>query len=66
MAERMVKFEITLPMNFPEDWDDHDIWFHLNESSWCSSNLIPMLEEYDKECGCICNICTANVLPKGG
>lgn len=56
-----VHWTINLPMEFPEDWDKHMIEFHLNDSSWCCSNLIEMLEEYDKEHGCICGICRAEV-----
>lgn len=34
------------------------IEFHLNELSWCCSNLISKLEKYDEN-GCICGICEA-------
>ena len=50
-------------MNFPPDYDDDLIEFSLNESSWCASNIIPMLEDYDRKHGCICNICEFVVLP---
>lgn len=54
--KRTVRFEIMLPMEFAGDKDDWEINFQLNESSWCMSNLIELLEEYDREHGCICNI----------
>ena len=54
-----------LPMEFPSHMDDWDINFLLNESSWCMSNLIEMLLEYEREHGCICNICEAHVVPDG-
>ena len=38
------------------------IEFHLNESSWCCSNLIKELKKYDEENGCICSICEAKVV----
>lgn len=60
---RIVRFEVLLPMQFPRDQDDWEINFRLNESSWCMSNLIELLEEYDREHGCLCHICTARVVP---
>lgn len=65
MAKRIMKqiqWTIKLPMDFPDDWDNHMIEFHLNESSWCCSNLIEELEKYDEENGCICSICEAKVI----
>lgn len=47
-------------------WDDDMIEFHLNESSWCYSNLISELEKYDEKNGCICGICEAKVAEKIG
>ncbi len=69
MADRQIKtiqWTINLPMDFPSDWDDDMIEFHLNESSWCCSNLISELEKYDEENGCICGICEAKVAEKIG
>ena len=59
--KRTVRIEIDLPMEFPKEWDDKLINFHLNESSWCFSNIIEMLEEYEKQHGCICRICKGKV-----
>ena len=67
MADRQTKtiqWTINLPMDFPSDWDDDMIEFHLNESSWCCSNLISELEKYDEKNGCICGICEAKVAEK--
>ena len=67
MADRQIKtiqWTINLPMDFPSDWDDDMIEFHLNESSWCCSNLISELEKYDEKNGCICGICEAKVAEK--
>lgn len=69
MADRQTKtiqWTINLPMNSPSDWDDDMIEFHLNESSWCCSNLINELEKYDEKNGCICGICEAKVVEKIG
>lgn len=67
MADRQIKtiqWTINLLMDFPSEWDDDMIEFHLNESSWCCSNLISKLEKYDEENGCICGICEAKVAEK--
>lgn len=69
MADRQTKtiqWTINLPMDFPSDWDDDMIEFHLNESNWCCSNLISKLEKYDEKNGCICGICEAKVAEKIG
>ena len=64
MQKRVVRFEIMLPMEFPDDMDDWSINWSLNEGSWCMSNIIDMLEKYDAENGCICNICVGRVVPE--
>ncbi len=69
MADRQTKviqWIINLPMDFPSDWNNDMIEFHLNESSWCCSNLISELEKYDEKNGCICGICEAKVADKIG
>ena len=58
---KTIQWTINLPMDFPSDWNDDMIEFHLNESSWCCSNLISELEKYDEKNGCICGICEAKV-----
>lgn len=57
-----VQFTIDLPMKFPADYTNHDIEFFVNESSWCHSNIIELLEQYDEEYGCLCPICRGKVL----
>ena len=32
---KTIQWTINLPMDFPSDWDDDMIEFHLNESNWC-------------------------------
>lgn len=63
---KVIQWTINLPMDFPYDWDDDMIEFHLNESSWCCSNLISELEKYDEKNGCICGICEAKIAEKIG
>lgn len=50
---KTIQWTINLSMDFPSDWDDDMIEFHLNESNWCCSNLISELEKYDEKNGCI-------------
>lgn len=62
---RTVKISIDLPMDFPADWDDDMINFHLNDSSWCWSNIIDDIKEYaESSSGCICRICSGQVMSK--
>ena len=63
---KTIQWTINLPMDFPSDWDDDMIEFHLNESNWCCSNVINELEKYDEKNGCICGICEAKVAEKIG
>ena len=60
---KIIATTITMPMDFPDDWDDNMIEFHLNESSWCFGNLLDMLNEYAQQHnGCICSLCEARVV----
>lgn len=65
MQKRTVRIEIVLPMEFPDDMDDWEINYSLNDGAWCWSNIIRLLEDYDIEHGCICNICEGRVVPEG-
>lgn len=59
--KRIISIVIDLPMEFPEDWDDDMIEWHLNEGTYCCDNLINELQNYSKENGCICNITNCKV-----
>lgn len=59
--KKIISITIDLPMEFPEDWDDDMIEWHLNESTYCCDNLINELQKYSKENGCICNITNCKV-----
>lgn len=60
--KKIIRFTINLPMEFLDDWDFCMINFYINESSWCCSNLIDLLDEYDEKHGCICGICKGEVI----
>lgn len=62
---KLIQWQINLPMNFPADWTDEQILFYLNDSSWCCNNLIEELQKYSKKHGCICDITKAQILSRG-
>ena len=60
---KIIRWTIDLPMEFPIEWSDDQIEFHLNESSWCCGNIIPILEKYaDEHDGCICSLCNVDAV----
>ena len=60
-----VRYIITMERDYPVSWDKNMIEFHMNESSWCSSNIIQELEEHEKDHGCICDIVVGEVVEEG-
>lgn len=60
--KKTVRITINLPMDFPEEWDNEMIEFHLNESSYCCNNIIDELHEYTEKNGCICLITHCKVI----
>ena len=51
----VVKMVAELVIVRPESWSPSDIEFHLNDSSWCASNIIHELgERYDNDERCLC------------
>lgn len=62
---KLIQWQINLPMDFPANWTDEQILFYLNNSSWCCDNLIEELQKYSKEHGCICDITKAQILIRG-
>lgn len=64
--KKLIEVTFKLPMEFPDDWSDDLIEFHLNDSSWCCSNYINLLKKYDEEYGCLCGITTSKILDNLG
>ena len=60
--KKVIQFTINLPVEFPDDWSDDLIEFHINESSWCCSNIIDLLDDYDNKHGCLCSICNGKII----
>jgi hypothetical protein len=51
-------FEIKIPL--PAHWEGSSAEFHYNEGSWCSMNIVNMLEEHmEKHQSCLCDIVKA-------
>lgn len=54
--KRMILCKVLLPMEFPANWSDEDIEFYLNESGWCASSILYILDKVtDGGKKCICN-----------
>lgn len=57
----VIAVTIELIREIPEDWEPSMVDFHLNESSWCASNIVSDLQqlvEDKKESGggrCLCS-----------
>jgi len=50
----LIKMTIEFPYETVESWDKKQIEFQLNEGTWCASNIIAKLKEFDKKMGCLC------------
>ncbi len=57
IRDRTIVVDVTfrLVRKVPEDWDEHDINFHMNDSSWCASNILGEIESVDLEDRCLCD-----------
>lgn len=56
IVTKVVKIRITLeyPVTVPHFWDESQINFHRNESSWCADNAIREIEAHAEKSGCLC------------
>ncbi len=57
--EKLVEIEFTvrIPVKVPHGWDQRQIDFRYNDSSWCADNLPSLFEEaveLSKDHGCLC------------
>lgn len=50
----LVRVVVEYEMDMPANWDKNQVEFRLNESSYCASNLLDDLKEFEKENGCLC------------
>lgn len=44
----MLKIEVTIPVVVPADWDEDQVNFHRNDSTWCASSIVRDFVAYDK------------------
>lgn len=57
-----VLYTIEIVEAVPEYWDQEMLEFHRNDSSWCASNLLTVLEGVKAAHGCLCAYVTAEYL----
>lgn len=57
LRRRTIKVQMTLEFveDVPEDWEEDDINFHYNESSWCANNILNKLQYRTENVGCLCD-----------
>ena len=60
--KKIIRITIDLPMEFPEEWDNDMIEWHLNDGTYCLDNFIDKLSDYSEENGCICEITRCKVV----
>jgi hypothetical protein len=62
----VVRFQVDLVVDVPEDSDAESIEFKYNDGSWCADNLAQMMTEtvnrMDKVNTCLCNFVKAEYL----
>lgn len=53
----LIQATIRMVVAVPEDWNGDNIEFKYNEGSWCSSNIISDLQQFEdnkNNSGCLC------------
>jgi hypothetical protein len=50
-----VRVVIEYLTEVPAYWNKEAFEFHHNDGTWCKSNLIKELQEFDYEVGCLCH-----------
>lgn len=58
----VIDFTFRTVLSVPEYWDEEQIDFRYNESSWCADNILSELVARSEEMGCNCNICEAKFI----
>ena len=57
----VTRITIDFVDSVPENWDKDVIDFHYNDSSWCASNILNMLEERNNF-RCLCDVASFEYL----
>lgn len=50
----VMEMKVEIVMVVPEIWDEQTCNFHKNESSWCATNILDILQVMDEKQGCLC------------
>lgn len=53
---------IELEIDVPHHWDESNVNFYQNDSSWCASNIIKVLQELDVKETCLCRRYSADFI----
>ena len=65
--KRKIQLTINLSYPCPKGWSDEDIYFWLNEGSFCLTTLLDAIKRTQKKNGegdCICYFSEARIIPK--
>lgn len=51
-----LRLTVEYEKDYPDDWDESMIDFHIYDSSWCADNALEDIKNYLKENNiCLCN-----------
>jgi hypothetical protein len=57
MNKFKIKMTVEYEIEYPDDFDESMVDFHLTESSWCADNALEDIQKYLKSIGrCLCGI----------
>ena len=58
-----IRFSFELKIDLPAHWTKEDAEFHYNEGSWCSMNVMALLEAHMEQYNsCLCDIVEAKAI----
>lgn len=61
-----VKMTIAYPIEVPASWDEDQINFHRNRSSWCADNALGELDALSDDDHCLCNYAVFEYVEEAG
>lgn len=61
----IVEMTVSYEIDVPNGWDEEQVRFHRNESSWCASNSLEELAKLEEEHGCLCSVVEFEVVEVG-
>ena len=56
LVQKVAKVKVTVwvPHKVPAHWDARQVEYHMNETSWCASNILNDIEAEEKADRCMC------------